>query len=63
MLPPDIKTVVKDEKRKITYVIWAYRKVTDFEANDAIAGLHRQLAKDRQRLESGKTYQIVTIYH
>ncbi len=63
MLPPNIKTIVKDEKRKITYVIWAYRKVTDFEAKDAIAGLHRILAKAKRKLESGKTYEILTIYH
>jgi hypothetical protein len=63
MLPPNIKTVVKDEKLRITYVIMAYRKVTDFEARDAIASLHRSLAKSRDKLQPGKTYIIQTIYH
>ena len=63
MLPPDVKTVVKDEKRKITYVIWAYRKVTDFERDEAIASLHQTLAKNREQLQSNRTYHIRTIYH
>jgi hypothetical protein len=63
MLPPNVKTVVKDEKLKITYVIWAYRKVTDFEASDSIASLHRTLAKKKQKLQPGQTYIIQTIYH
>jgi len=63
VLPPNIKTVWKDEKLKITYVIMAYRKVTDFEAQNAIASLHRTLAKKREKLQPGQTYIIQTIYH
>jgi hypothetical protein len=63
VLPPNIKAVIKDEKRKITYVILAYRKVTDFEANNAIASLHRTLARKREKLQPGQTYIIQTIYH
>ena len=63
MLPPNIKTVVKNEKLKITYVIMAYRKVTEFEANDAIASLHRTLAKKKEKLQPGQTYILQTIYH
>lgn len=63
MLPPNIKTVVKDKKLKITYVIMAYRKVSEFEAQNAIASLHRTLAKKRKKLQPGQTYIIQTIYH
>jgi hypothetical protein len=61
MLPPDVKTVVKDEKQKITYVIWSYRKLTDFEINAAIASCWQQKKKDRPK--PGQTIVIPTLFH
>ena len=63
MLPPDVKTVFKDEKLQITYEIWAYRKVTEFEVQAQIGLFLRQMAKKKKKLKPGKTYGIVTSYH
>jgi hypothetical protein len=62
MLPPDVKTVVKDEKQKITYVIWSYRKLTDYEINATIAGCWRKKRK-RDQPQPGQTIIIPTIFH
>jgi len=62
MLPPNIKTVRKDTKLKITYVIWSYRKLTEFEINATIAGCWRQ-KKKKDRPQPGQTIIIPTIFH
>ncbi|MDX6559123.1 MAG: hypothetical protein QOF72_2172 [Blastocatellia bacterium] len=62
MLPPNVKTLVKDEKRKITYEIWSYRKLTDYEINATIAGCWRAKRK-KDRPHPGQTIVIRTIFH
>jgi hypothetical protein len=62
MLPPDVKTVVKDEKQKITYVIWSYRRLTDYEIKATIAGCWRTKRK-KDRPQPGQTIVIPTIFH
>jgi hypothetical protein len=63
MKRPDVKTVVKDQRRNITYVIWAYRTVTQDEAQKAVADIHKQLADDGKEPRFGNTYEILTAYH
>jgi len=62
MKGPDVQTVVKDEKRNITYVILAYRKLTELEVRDAIASVHASLKKKRRKVEPGKRYTVETQY-
>jgi len=60
---PNIKTVVKSAELGVIFEIWAYRKGSEHEAQMQIALFLRHLAKKRKKLESGKTYGIVTNYH
>jgi len=60
MLPPNIKTVEKDEEKKITYVIWSYRKLPEYEVQETIVSCWCQ-KKDRP--QPGQTIVIPTIFH
>jgi len=63
MDPPDIKTVFRDEERKITFEIWAYRKVTEAEALAQISLFLGEMKRKKQQVKSGETYGILTSYH
>ena len=63
MKGPDVKNVMLDRERRIRYEIMAYRKLQRHEMLDAVASLHQTLKRKRQKIERGRTYVILTIYH
>ena len=58
MLPPNIKTVIKDKEKNITVRIMSYRKLKRFEIDSCFASLLRR----EKKLKKNHTYVIMTIF-
>ncbi len=57
MEPPKVKSVLRDEPRKITYEVMAYRTLTEREMSEQVAQLHGQKKFKKKR---GRTYTFIT---
>jgi len=58
MLMPDVKTVIKDDKRNITITILSYRKLQQEEIDYHLA----ELLKKKKKLKNNCTYEIRAIF-
>ncbi len=55
MEPPKVKSVLRDEARKITYEVMAYRTLTEREISEQVAQRQKKFKKKR-----GRTYTFIT---
>ena len=57
---PDVRTEFRDEGRKVTFVLLAYRTVTRQEAVFAIARFMQK--KPKPKLAAGSTVTVITTF-